>query len=65
MGGISPIVLSWLALDRERARIKASKDAAARAQRQADGMRVRAQVLEAKAELERIETQINTDGVSS
>jgi hypothetical protein len=59
MDGISPIVLSWTALDRERARLNASKhaaDAVGRDLRQTNGMRVKLRVLEAKAELERIES---------
>jgi alkanesulfonate monooxygenase SsuD/methylene tetrahydromethanopterin reductase-like flavin-dependent oxidoreductase (luciferase family) len=58
MGGISPIVLSWIARDQKRARIKALKDAADSAGRdphQADDRRVRARLLEAKAELERLD----------
>jgi alkanesulfonate monooxygenase SsuD/methylene tetrahydromethanopterin reductase-like flavin-dependent oxidoreductase (luciferase family) len=58
MGGISPIVLSWIARDQKRARIKALKDAADSAGRdphQADDWRVRARLLEAKAELERLD----------
>ena len=57
MGGISPIVLSWTARDQKRARIKALKeaaDSAGRELRQAGDTRVRARLLEAKAELERI-----------
>jgi hypothetical protein len=49
MGGISPIVLSWIARDQKRARIKALKgatDSAAREPRQA--ARVRARLLEAR-----------------
>ena len=58
MGGISPIVLSWTARDQKRARIKALKkatDSAARELRQSGDTRVRARMLEAKAELERID----------
>jgi alkanesulfonate monooxygenase SsuD/methylene tetrahydromethanopterin reductase-like flavin-dependent oxidoreductase (luciferase family) len=58
MGGISPIVLSWIARDQKRARIKALKDAADSAGRdphQAHDMRVRARLREAKAELERLD----------
>jgi hypothetical protein len=65
MGGISPIVLSLTALDRERARLKALKEAAGTAgrdPRQANGMRVRLRVLEANAELERIESASKTEG---
>jgi hypothetical protein len=49
--GISPIVLSWIAREQEQARTKALKDAAdsaGRDPRQADDMRVRAQLLEAE-----------------
>ena len=58
MGGISPIVLSWTARDQKRARIKALKkatDCAGRELRQSGDTRVRARMLEAKAELERID----------
>jgi hypothetical protein len=58
MGGISPIVLSWTARDQKRARIKALKkatDSADRELRQSGDTRVRARMLEAKAELERID----------
>jgi alkanesulfonate monooxygenase SsuD/methylene tetrahydromethanopterin reductase-like flavin-dependent oxidoreductase (luciferase family) len=58
MGGISPIVLSWISREEKRARIKALKDGADSAGRdphQTDDMRVRARLLEAKAELERID----------
>jgi hypothetical protein len=58
MGGISPIVLSWIARDQKRLRIKALKeasDSAGREPRQAGDMRVRARLLEAKAELKRID----------
>jgi hypothetical protein len=58
MGGISPIVLSWIARDQKRLRIKALKEAAdpaGREPRQAGDMRVRARLLEAKAELKRID----------
>jgi hypothetical protein len=59
MSGISPIVLSWTARDQKRARIEPLKEAADTASqepRQANGMRVRLRVLEAKAELERIKS---------
>ena len=58
MGGISPIVLSWIARDQKRAQIKALKeaaDSAGRELRQSGDTRVRARMLEAKAELERID----------
>jgi hypothetical protein len=58
MGGISPIVLSWTARDQKRASIKALKkatDSAGRELRQSGDTRVRARMLEAKAELERID----------
>ena len=59
MGGISPIVLSWTARDQKRARIEPLIEAADTASRepcQANDMRVRLRVLEAKAELERIKS---------
>ena len=59
MGGISLIVLSLIALDRKRPRLNASRqaaDTAGRDPRRGNGMRVRLRVLEAKAELERIES---------
>ena len=57
--GISPLVLSWMARDQERARIKALKDAAdpmGSDSRQAAAVRVRARLLEAKVELEQLNT---------
>jgi hypothetical protein len=57
MGGISPIVLSWIARDQKRAEMKALKeatDSAGREPRQPGDTRVRARLPEAKAELERI-----------
>jgi len=58
MGGISPIVISWVARDQKRARTKALKeaaDSAGREPRQPDDTRVKARLLEAKAELEPID----------
>ena len=61
--GISPLVLSWMARDQERARIKALKDAAdptGSDSRQAVDVRVRARLLEAKVELEQFDARRRT-----
>ncbi len=53
--GISPIVFTWLARERARARIKALKDGAdfpGRDPRQADDMSVKARLLEAEEQRE-------------